>query len=154
MYGKLGVVMANAKQYNRWIWFGTVLWMLVIFMLSAQVATTSSALSHSVSERVVQVIKTVAPPVEITAESINHWVRKYAHFFAYSVLGLLLCLTKISKRHVVLIGILYAISDEWHQAFVPGRGPSIKDVFIDTSGIMCGMCLYYIVHKVFHKLRG
>jgi len=128
--------------------------MLVIFWLSAQIATTSNAMSHSVSEKVVEVIKRVAPPVEITAEGINHWVRKYAHFLAYSVLGILLSLTLISKPSVVLLGVLYAVSDEWHQAFVPGRGPSINDVFIDASGIVIGMCLYCIMHKLLHKLRG
>jgi len=32
--------------------------------------------------------------------------------------------------------ILYAASDEWHQTFVPGRGGTVSDVCIDTTGIM------------------
>lgn len=34
-----------------------------------------------------------------------------------------------------VFSVFYAISDEWHQSFVPGRSPLLSDVFIDSSGI-------------------
>jgi VanZ family protein len=34
----------------------------------------------------------------------------------------------------VLLCFVYACSDEWHQSFVAGRGPSFTDVLIDTAG--------------------
>ncbi|MBU1999279.1 MAG: VanZ family protein [Candidatus Omnitrophica bacterium] len=34
-----------------------------------------------------------------------------------------------------LLALLYAVSDELHQAFVPGRGPSLRDILIDSIGI-------------------
>jgi VanZ family protein len=42
---------------------------------------------------------------------------------------------------MILICVLYAISDEIHQSFVPGRGPSIIDVFIDSTGAITGIIL-------------
>jgi len=40
--------------------------------------------------------------------------------------------------HVVLLAALYAISDEWHQSFVPSRSANAVDVAIDTCGAICG----------------
>ena len=37
------------------------------------------------------------------------------------------------------IGTLYAASDEFHQGFVAGRGPSIVDVTIDSAGVIAGV---------------
>lgn len=39
------------------------------------------------------------------------------------------------------ISILYAMSDEWHQTFVPGRSPAVQDVLIDTAGILIAFFL-------------
>ena len=44
-----------------------------------------------------------------------------------------------------IIGLLYAISDEIHQAFIPGRGPLVSDVVIDFSGVMVGMCIVLLI---------
>ena len=38
-----------------------------------------------------------------------------------------------------LIGALYALSDEWHQSFVPNRESSAFDFMADTAGIFCGV---------------
>jgi VanZ family protein len=36
---------------------------------------------------------------------------------------------------------LYAASDEWHQSFVKGRGPSARDVLIDSAGALAACLL-------------
>ena len=43
------------------------------------------------------------------------------------------------------LSFLYAVSDEFHQSFVPGRSASIRDVLIDTIGIIG----FYIAAKIF-----
>ncbi|RKY37816.1 MAG: VanZ family protein, partial [Candidatus Omnitrophota bacterium] len=43
-----------------------------------------------------------------------------------------------------IFSILYAISDEIHQTFIPGRNASVKDVVADCVGILIGL---YIVKK-------
>ncbi len=71
-------------------------------------------------------------------------LRKFAHVFEYFILTLLLYRAfrgtfQWNIFHVVasssVVSLLYAISDEIHQAFVPGRGCSARDVFIDAIGI-------------------
>ena len=39
----------------------------------------------------------------------------------------------------VLVCLVFAASDEWHQQFVPGRVPSLEDVLADGIGIMLGV---------------
>jgi VanZ family protein len=38
-----------------------------------------------------------------------------------------------------VFAVLYAISDEWHQKFIPGRSASVWDVAIDAAGIILGL---------------
>ncbi len=80
------------------------------------------------------------------------FLRKGAHIFEFAVLtGLLLralrrtCATIAQKNLLLTAGglsLIYAISDEYHQSFVPGRGPSIIDVLIDAIGITSVLWFY------------
>ena len=68
------------------------------------------------------------------------------HFVEYSVLGFLLfqsiyvdkLLAINPLRGSILIGILFALSDEYHQSFVPGRHMSMMDMIFDSLGIIFG----------------
>ena len=40
---------------------------------------------------------------------------------------------------------LYAVSDEWHQGFTPGRTLSLLDVIIDGIGGLIGLALWYLI---------
>ena len=46
-----------------------------------------------------------------------------------------------------ILVILYAISDEWHQSFMPGRNPALLDVSIDAAGGFLGVVLLYFIRK-------
>lgn len=93
-------------------------------------------------------------------ESLSHIVRKGAHFSIYAVLGLLLMTYantyNISVKEKLLIsfiaGTLYAITDEVHQFFVPGRSCEFRDVCIDGSGLLFGIAIILICNKI--KKRG
>jgi VanZ family protein len=67
-----------------------------------------------------------------------------AHLGLYGVLGGTLAWGRDAARrrvpHVllVLIGLLYGASDEWHQSFVPGRTPSAGDLAADGIGVLAG----------------
>ncbi len=45
----------------------------------------------------------------------------------------------------VCLAFLYAVSDEFHQSFVPGRTPSAWDVCIDTAGAIIGLWLWRLI---------
>ncbi len=123
-------------------WTVVLLWMGVIFYLSHQPATESKALSGGVTEVVVQVVEKVAPEAEVDMHRVNHMVRKNGHFFAYLILGVLVLNAmrrsgvngKRSLGLAMLACVLYAISDEVHQTFVPGRGGQVGDVMLDSVG--------------------
>lgn len=74
-------------------------------------------------------------------------VKKGAHFTVYAVLYFLLFRAFHSTQpgqyppgsrtyaYPAVIAVLYAISDEVHQSFVPGRTATIQDVIIDSVGV-------------------
>ena len=74
---------------------------------------------------------------------LHHLVRKIAHAAEYFLFSLLL-LNGIRRGRpgwqlswalaAVALAVLWAASDEIHQLFVPGRGPALRDVMIDTFG--------------------
>jgi VanZ family protein len=69
-------------------------------------------------------------------------LRKIAHAAEYAVLGALLARALASPRIAALAGMLYAVSDEVHQAFVSGRHGSPIDVAIDAVGVVAGVVLW------------
>lgn len=138
-----------------------IIWMMVIFSLSSQVRDKSDNLSGGVTKVVTKVVEKVAPHKATNFGKMNHIIRKNAHFIAYFILGIL-SIYALRGRGVshwkgamgaFLICVLYAISDEIHQAFVPGRGPGVKDVLIDSAGAMVGIVLYLLVAKGMSRFR-
>ncbi len=135
-------------------------WMVCIFAFSAQPAEESSSLSNSVKEKVVEVVQRVFPELGEEAAKPNRdaalitLIRKSAHFFAYFLLGILAVWTfacyGLEKRRwlwALLLCVLYALSDEFHQLFVPGRAGRISDVCIDSAGAALGISVFYFAKK-------
>jgi len=147
------------KEANRLLrWALVLLWMAVIFWASAQGATASSSLSGSLIEKIAAIVNpnfNQMNPMEQAAivEQFQYIVRKTAHLSEYAVLGLLISLAldaysiARSKKFCMTLGIsvLYAISDEIHQYFVPGRSAQFSDVAIDFCGAMLGVGLFCVV---------
>lgn len=137
----------------------TLAWMSLIFYLSHQPASESSALSGSIVNLFLKVIEFF--PLTIDTEFVHFFIRKSAHFVAYSVLGFLtahtvrLFLHKNFSTIVTSFGItiLYAISDEFHQTFIPGRSGEVRDVIIDSAGSFTGIFTYILIVLLYNKLR-
>ena len=66
-------------------------------------------------------------------------LRKGAHMTEYAVLAFLLARAFGREAPALVVGVLYAVSDEVHQAFVSGRHASPIDVAIDTVGLLLGL---------------
>ena len=66
-------------------------------------------------------------------------LRKAAHVAEYAILGALLVRAVISPWMAVTLGTIYALTDELHQHFVPGREASVLDVAIDALGVAVGV---------------
>ena len=68
-------------------------------------------------------------------------LRKLAHAAEYAVLGLLLLRALGRAATAFWLGAAYAVTDEIHQAFVPGRVASPVDFAIDAAGLAIGIGL-------------
>lgn len=80
------------------------------------------------------------PSAHISEFSMLDFVlRKAAHITEFFILTLISFKTFNSKKKSILFSVLYATSDEIHQRFTPGRGPSPSDVLIDTIGVVLGI---------------
>ena len=66
-------------------------------------------------------------------------LRKIAHAGEYAVLALLLVRATEHRAVALVVTILYAVTDEVHQTFVPGRHGSPVDVAIDSLGAVIGV---------------
>jgi len=79
-------------------------------------------------------------------EDWEYFVKKSAHFVVYGLLAIsyLRALPKQNYFLAWLLAILYALSDEFHQSFVPGRRASFIDVFVfDNLGSIFALVLHY-----------
>ncbi len=89
-------------------------------------------------------------------------LRKLAHFTEFCALGAVLswlfAMLKEKKWAFVLpslaCGCLVACMDETIQCFVPGRGPGIKDVCIDSAGVILGIGLLCLGYTIYQKKKN
>ena len=135
----------------------------IIFRFSSQNGTQSKGISTKVTEAILeksskynQLDKKKKKKVFNRANAV---IRKIAHFSIYTLVGLLLMgimtRTKLKdKRRIlitVVIGIIYATLDEFHQSFSPGRTPKITDIYIDTLGVILGILLVLTAREIYNK---
>lgn len=138
----------------------TFAWMGVIFYLSHQPASQSSELSGSFVDMLLAFISYL--PVSVDEASVHFFIRKSAHFIAYSTLGMLVLHTIIlfftlrysSVLVAFIITVSYAISDEIHQTFIAGRSGEVRDVLIDSTGSFTGIMTYLVCLMLYHKLSS
>lgn len=97
---------------------------------------------------VVIFIASATPSADIPSYgALDTLVKKGGHFTIYALLAAsyLLGFGKTGPRQLVmavLMAVLYAGSDEFHQSFTSGRHPSVMDVGIDTLGAITGALFF------------
>ena len=130
----------------------------VIFGFSSQNSEESTGLSMKISRIIINIVFPNNTDIqkEEKAKSIEHTIRKLAHFSIYFVVGILLIslfltynLKNIDRYFLSqIIGIIYATSDEIHQSFTPGRSPQFTDVLIDNLGVFTGIIIILLLFKL------
>jgi hypothetical protein len=123
--GSLTALLIRGRAYHRTVsrhalrlWLPVVAWAGLIFALSS------------------------VPDLGTGLGGWDFALRKLAHAAEYAVLGALLARALRDPRLAAVVGMLYAVSDEVHQAFVPGRMGSPLDVVIDSIGVLAGVVLW------------
>lgn len=145
-----------------------LVWMITVFIFSSQDGTQTL----NTSGAFIQVIDSTLNNVESNntnktdtvntqdnnnkkynySKELQTFVRKNAHYFLYTVGGIILSVffyafLKENKKiyaFAILTGTIYAMSDEFHQKFIAGRTSRITDVGIDTLGVITGTILFMV----------
>lgn len=139
-----------------------VIWIAVIFLLSAQPKEESNALSMKVTEVVTEKVipDRIVEKRDLNMDRLNNIMRTHAHFLLYLVLGILtlnlLSSIGISKYRILIalsICVVYALTDEFHQLFVPGRGAQISDILVDSLGALAGILVVFVLKKAILSFR-
>lgn len=144
-----------------------VLWMAVIFFFSAQNGTQSSGVSYSVGYGIAEnrnrLLQKEESREELTrqVEAMQFVIRKGAHMSEYALLAVLFSLhlrtyEKRSGRFWLwawVFSTLFAVTDELHQWFVPGRDGRFQDVCIDSMGSLIGILLFVLCCRYFAKRK-
>lgn len=140
-----------------------LLMMYVIFQFSAQTGEHSGNLSYEVSYKIVEIGNEVLNKgleewqIGEYAYEIEYPVRKFAHMSEYFLLAVALSFPfyvyGLRGFPLMLVAgflcVAFACGDEYHQSFVAGRGPSVKDVIIDSIGAFFGILTVRIICWIF-----
>lgn len=148
--------MHKKKKILKWAML--IIWASFIFFMSNMPGDVSS----EQSDVVVKVIHDLGIDVNgLFGITITFIVRKIAHFSEYFILYLLIymvtCLYVNEKKArvlTILFVFIYAVSDEIHQIFVPGREAAFRDVMIDTSGGFLAFVILSIIYKIKNKRKA
>ena len=114
----------KTKKY-RWLFLLLILWAIFIVAFSAQPWSESFHTSSVVEDFILKMVSWMPGGQDFAKQLLEIFpVRKIAHFVEYMILG------GLSAASWVL-----------HQAFVPGRTSSIRDVLLDSVGALFGAFL-------------
>ena len=136
-------------------WAPALCWMVVIFFAS------TDAFSAAHTSRIIEpILIWLWPHIPSQAIDLAHFlVRKTAHFAEYGILGILLWRAVPEHRSnpevadwwragmAVMVATFYAASDEYHQTYIPSRGPSVRDVVIDACGAAFTVLLICLANR-------
>jgi len=144
--------MVKARKHTKLIFpLLTLVWIFVIFSFSLQNGSISSLQSGVITKYIHTLLSNININLELKLLSLI--IRKLAHFTEFFILG---CLVRQSsfdlKRNDLLIYIfLIPILDEVIQSFIPDRAMSVIDMGIDSFGIVSGIIIITIIHKIIKK---
>lgn len=115
------------------------------------------SVSGAISDFFKRILQFLFEQGESESSGLGFLVRKMAHFTEFTMLGLCLCwlFGMLGKGRLLpfLCGAAAACVDETIQLFVPDRGPSVRDVCIDSSGVLLGVILLTLGHHYCCKKR-
>lgn len=146
-------------------WIPTVLIMIVIFNFSARSAVESDASSLQIANVFMNFYESIYGGelsdnhIEDILLQVNHVIRKMAHAIEYVVLSVCIAIhllaCRVSRKKMfsfsVFLSGIYAITDEFHQLFVPGRCGRISDILIDTTGALMGAVFFLLLLHFIQK---
>jgi len=153
------------KTVARVLLLGLLLFELaLIFKLSNEPAPQSDTTSADFTEQMLAAdsdfLASSQAERDARVQALQKGIRTLAHFAEYTLLGLTaaaLALTMEKRLRgtaiAVLFCVLWAVSDEVHQSFIPGRSCQVSDVAVDSAGILLGACAVWAVFQLVQTVR-
>jgi VanZ family protein len=130
-------------------WLPALLWASLITSFS----TDTFSKEHT-SRVILPVLHWLLPYAsDATLDILHIVIRKCAHVFEYFVFGVLLFRAIRTPARgwnarwagiAVLVAAVFAASDEFHQSFVPSRGPSVWDALLDTAAAAAAQLILWL----------
>jgi len=119
-----------------------ILWVGVIWANSFMPGSISSTQSGFV----VGVFSFIFDRIGITVSDdvLSSLIRSIAHYVEFLFLGLLLALRFSKLTFAYLLGTAVLLIDEIIQIFVPGRAFEVKDLLIDSFGLLTGLLIIFL----------
>ena len=124
----------STEENSLKLWLPTILWLIVLFVLSSSFFSAS----HTAAV-IVPILRYLLPGAsDATVQLLHALIRKAAHFTNYGILFWILIRGPMAGRPytALILCVGYAFLDEGHQILVPGRTPSLYDVALDSSGAL------------------
>ena len=142
--------------FKSWkYWIPAILLMGIIFYLS----NLPEAQIPYIIKPVVRFIYRILKSMKIPLHFFIDWL-KVGHALGYILLGsaFYLVVEKLIKikhpyLYALLFSFLYACTDEFHQIFIPGRSPEIKDVLLDTASAGAALLIIFLVKLIIHRRK-
>lgn len=121
--------------------------MIIIFIFSHDSGSTSTIKSNIFVDQFYNIFN-----FNINRRLLTKIIRKSAHISLYALLGFsvsnyLIDFNKKIYINSILFILIYSISDEVHQLFIPNRSGSIIDILIDLIGGIIGIILWRIYEE-------
>lgn len=141
----------------------TIAVMVCVFLFSCENADDSSDTSGNFVNLIISIFYGDYDELPLWEQeeirgNISHFIRKTAHFTIFAALGFFAFLTSGQKKllckgtaAVLIFCGLYAVSDELHQYFVPGRACMLRDMLLDTCGSLAGIAAALVALKIFSR---
>jgi VanZ family protein len=130
---------------------------VVLVAILISVASTGSFGSTHTSRIIVPFLHWLLPHARrSTLEFIHHVIRKCAHVFEYFIFSLLVWRAFRSGRRgwgwtwaysTIAVVAGFALLDEFHQLFVPGRGASVLDSLLDTCAGALALVVAWLIER-------
>lgn len=141
---------------NKLIIVLLIAWNLFIFINSSMPGDVSSAQSGIVVNVIYPLLSKLG--IGLSLNDVSFLIRKLAHFTEFFILGVLLYGVYINYAKktklflfVVLHGIVVASLDEVLQTFIKNRSGDVKDVLIDTLGILAAYLIISLGRYIYEK---
>jgi VanZ family protein len=143
--------------FSRLCWVPAALWYSLIWSFSSQPGDTSGDISVGLLEGALvsggSDFSAADSTVQLAVDwLLNIYIRKAAHMFLFFVLTLLvwLALTRVLRQRpkraaaAAVLGVALAALDEYHQTLVPGRSGELRDVLVDSAGVLIALFLFLL----------